>query len=84
VLESLNITSADNSSEDPRFESVRNQITKWLLAEQWKLRELSNDKTVWTIEEIVNLLDQKEQLVIQAGALQRGSYKKRANVKNSH
>ncbi len=39
---------------------------------------------VWTIEKIVNLLDQKEQLVIQAGALERGSYKKRANVKNSH
>ena len=49
MLESLNMTSADNSSEDPRFESVRNQITKWLLAEQWKLRELSDDKTAWAI-----------------------------------
>lgn len=43
------MTGAENSSEDPRFESVRNQITKWLLAEQWKLRELSNDKTAWAI-----------------------------------
>lgn len=36
----------------------------------------------WTVDEIVGLLDRKEQEVIQSGALKRGSYKKRAENSN--
>ena len=50
MLELLAImTDAASSSEDPRFESVRTQITKWLLAEQWKLQETSADNVAWAI-----------------------------------
>ena len=34
---------------------------------------------LWSIEDIVGLLEEKEQVEIQAGALERGSYKKRAS-----
>ena len=34
---------------------------------------------VWSIEEIAGLLDKKEQEAIEAGAMKRGSYKKRAS-----
>ena len=34
---------------------------------------------VWSVEEIAALLDKKEQEAIEAGAMKRGSYKKRAS-----
>lgn len=41
--------SAENSGEDQRFSSVKQQVTKWLLAEEWKIQEGSGPEMAWLI-----------------------------------